>query len=269
MATGTMPAWERQDHAPHAHPGRHPENRQATDYASCTTLDCLQPPEPPGCIMSVPARRVRLNDRPALAPITNASLCQGVQPAGPGSGFPEEPVCGVQVGRAGCRAVPLLPSRALGVSGGAAGIGLEAGEDGVADLPLQRSQGLFGGLALGQLLVVAGAALAVPVADLGDRGHVDGVAVPAVPAPAQPVDNALPGGHLDRRGAVAGGEVVPAGKTGHVADVTDDRSGYYRANPGQAGQASPGRLDRGGQLFPGLADPGVDAAQVLGEGCGR
>jgi hypothetical protein len=60
---------------------------------------------------------------------------------------------------------------------------LEAGVDGVADLPLQAAQGLFGSLAFGQLPLVVGAALAVPVADLGDRGHVDGVVEPPVAAP--------------------------------------------------------------------------------------
>src|SRR3974390_762180 len=87
---------------------------------------------------------------------------------GPGSGLSEEPVPGVRAGRAGCRVVPLLPSWALGAGRGAPGVGLQAGEDGVADLPFQRAQCLFGGLALGQLLVVVGAAFAVPVADLGD-----------------------------------------------------------------------------------------------------
>jgi len=85
-----------------------------------------------------------------------------------------------------------LPSRALHAGGGAAGVGLEAGEDGVTDLPLQRAQGFLAGLALGQLLVEVGAALAVPVADLGDRGHVDGVVEPPVPAPGQPVDLPVP-----------------------------------------------------------------------------
>src|SRR5215831_10260214 len=89
-----------------------------------------------------------------------------------------------------------------------AGVGLEAGVDGVADLPLQAAQGLFAGLAFGQFLVVVGAARAVPVADLGDRGHVDGVVDPAVAAPGQPVDLPLARGNLDRGGAVPGGEVV-------------------------------------------------------------
>jgi hypothetical protein len=69
-------------------------------------------------------------------------------------------------------------------------------------LPLQRAQGLFAGLAFGQLVVVAGAAGAVPVVDLCDRGQVDGVVEPPVPAPGQPVDLPLAGRHLDRGGAV-------------------------------------------------------------------
>jgi hypothetical protein len=80
----------------------------------------------------------------------------------------------------------------------------------------------------------------VPVADLGDRGHVDGVVEAAVPAPAQPVDLARAGGHLDRRGAVVGREAVPAGKAGHVADVADDGGGHDGPDseqPGQAGAA--------------------------------
>ena len=48
------------------------------------------------------------------------------------------------------------------------------------------------GLALGEFLVVVGAALAVQLADLGDRGHVDRVVEPAVPAPGQPETFLLP-----------------------------------------------------------------------------
>ena len=78
----------------------------------------------------------------------------------------------------------------------------------------------FGVLPSAILLVVVGAAVAVAVADLGDRGHVDGVVEAPVPAPGQPVDLAVAGGHLDRCGAVIGGEVVPAREAGHVADVS-------------------------------------------------
>jgi hypothetical protein len=105
---------------------------------------------------------------------------------GSGSGLSEEPVPGVRAGRAGDRVVPLLPSRALRTGCSAPGVGLQAGEGSVADLPFQRAQGLLGGLALGQFPVVAGPALAVPVADLGGRSHVDGVVEPPVPAPGQP-----------------------------------------------------------------------------------
>jgi hypothetical protein len=44
-----------------------------------------------------------------------------------------------------------LPSRALH-GGGAPGVFLQAGEDGVADLAFERAQRLFRGFALGQFL---------------------------------------------------------------------------------------------------------------------
>jgi hypothetical protein len=135
-----------------------------------------------------PAADWQLSGNGQLCPGTSrprswAASCGRRVVARPGSGLSEESAPGVQVGRAGDRAAPLLPSRALGTSCGPPGICLQAGEHGVADLPLQRAQGLFQCLALGQLLVVIGAALAVPVADLGDRRHVDGVVEPPFPAP--------------------------------------------------------------------------------------
>jgi hypothetical protein len=46
-----------------------------------------------------------------------------------------------------------LPSRALGRGGcGAPGVGLQAGEDGVADLAFERAQRFFRGFAFGQFL---------------------------------------------------------------------------------------------------------------------
>ena len=59
--------------------------------------------------------------------------------------------------------------------------------------------------------------------------------------------------------------MVPAGKAGHVADVADDDGGDDGADTVQPGQARPGGLDGDGELLAGLADPGVDATQVLGE----
>jgi hypothetical protein len=72
---------------------------------------------------------------------------------------------------------------------------------------------------------------------------------------------ALAGGHLDRRGPVVSGEGVPAAEAGHIADVADDGRSDDRADSEQPGQAGPGRLHGDGELLPGLADPGVDAAQ--------
>jgi hypothetical protein len=57
----------------------------------------------------------------------------------------------------------------------------------------------------------------VGVADLGDSGHVDGVVDAPVAAQRQPVDFAVPGGHLDRGGAFTAAKefwTVPTVKTG-------------------------------------------------------
>ena len=59
-------------------------------------------------------------------------------------------------------------------------------------LRLRDRRGLFAGLALGYLAVEVSPAFAVPVPDLGDRGHVDGVVDAPVPAPGQPVDLPVP-----------------------------------------------------------------------------
>jgi len=174
--------------------------------------------------------------------------------------------------RAGCEPaaldaewLPGCPRAFRGGGWGAPGISLRAGEDGVADLAFQAAQRFFAGLALGQLLVVVGAARAVLVPDLGDRGHVDRVVEPAVAAPGQPADLPAAGGHLDGRGAVAGGEVIPVREAGHVPDVAGNHGGDDRAGPEQPGQAGPRRGDRGGELLPGLADRRAGAAQIHGE----
>lgn len=114
----------------------------------------------------------------------------------------------------------MLPSRARS-RGGLAGVSLEAAVDGVADLPLESPGRFFAGLALGDPLVVVGPAVAVAVPDLADRGHVDGMVQAAVPAPGQPADRLVPRRRLNRRGAVTGREMVPAGEAGHVGDVVD------------------------------------------------
>ena len=56
-------------------------------------------------------------------------------------------------------------------------------EDGTAGAPVEGPECLFGVLPLSALLVAAGAAVAVTAADPADRGHMDGVVKPPVPAP--------------------------------------------------------------------------------------
>jgi hypothetical protein len=121
---------------------------------------------------------------------------------------------------------------------------------------------LFGCLALGYFLVVAGPALGVPAADLGDRGHVDGVVQPPVPAQRQPVDDPAAGGHLDRRGGVTGGQAVRAGEPGDVADIAGHRGGHGRADAEDLGHGGARGPDRRGQLLLGVAALGVEAAQA-------
>ena len=177
--------------------------------------------------------------------------------ARPGSGLSEEPVFGVGAGHAGGRAVPRVPSRAAAADG-AGRVGPHLPVEGVADLAFERAQRLFGDLALGYLLVVVRAALGVPVADLGDRGHVDGVVQPPVPAQRQPVDDAAARGHFDRGGAVIGGEPVRAGEAGDVADIADHRGGHGGPDPEDLSRRGAAGPDRDGQLPLGIAPLGVD-----------
>src|SRR5580704_2928960 len=109
------------------------------------------------------------------------------------------------------RAAPRCPPGLAGLSGCLPGAGRQDRVDGVADLALERAQGFFRGFTLGQLLVVIGAAVAVPAADLGDCGHVDRVVGPPAAAPGQPAGLPLPRGDLDGGGAVAGGDVSRLG----------------------------------------------------------
>ena len=158
-----------------------------------------------------------------------------------------------------------LPGHLRWLLAGSLGAGEEAGVDGVADLPLEGPERLFARLALGCFLVVVSAAVAVLVPDLGDRGHVDRVVDAAVAAQRQAAGLAVPGGHLDRGGAVRGGEVVAAGEAGHAGDGADDGAGDDRADAGHLGEGGAGGPDRGGGFLAGAAQPGVQAAHVLGE----
>jgi len=146
---------------------------------------------------------------------------------------------------------------------------LEAGEDGVADPPFEASERFLVGLALGDLAVIVGAAGTVPVPDLGDRGHVEGVVDAPVPAQRQPAGLAVPRGHLDRGGAVVRSEVIPAGEPGHVGDVADHGAGIDRAEAEDLGEAGARGSDGRGQLLLGLAELGIQTSQVLQELAGQ
>jgi hypothetical protein len=66
-------------------------------------------------------------------------------------------------------------------------------------------------------------------------------------------------------GAVEGGEVVPAGEPEHLAHVADHGAGDDRADAEQTGQAGAGDPDRCGQLLVGVAQLGIEAADVVDE----
>jgi hypothetical protein len=121
------------------------------------------------------------------------------------------------------------------------------------------------GSSFGYLLVVVGAAGAVLVTDLGDRGHVDRVVDPAVAAQRQAVHFPVPRRHLDRGGAVVGGEVIAAREPGNVAGVSDDGPGVDGADAEDLGEGGARGPDRGGQLLPGVPQLGIKVAQVSEE----
>ena len=113
-------------------------------------------------------------------------------------------------------------------------------------------------LALGPLAFVRDPPRGAGETDLGDHSHVDGVIEPTVAAPGQPVDLLLPGGHLDPRGPVVGGERGPAGETVQV----DHRAGHERPDPVPLGHGGPQRVH--GQVHVLLCLPPllIDALQV-------
>jgi hypothetical protein len=89
--------------------------------------------------------------------------------AGPGGGLPEEPVFWGVIRPRWLQSRSPIASRVPDLICSAPCVCAEAGEDGVADLALERPQCLPVGLALGQLLGVVGAPLAVGLTDLVSR----------------------------------------------------------------------------------------------------
>ena len=121
------------------------------------------------------------------------------------------------------------------------------------------------GLALGDAPVEVGAALAVALAELADRGQVQRVVEGAVAALGDPVHGAAAGGELDRGGAVVGGVAVPVGEPGDVAGVADQHRGDDRADPEDVGEARARRGDGVADASSGLLDLRFDAGDVVGQ----
>src|SRR5690348_18388905 len=88
---------------------------------------------------------------------------------------------------------------------------------------------------------------------------MDGMVEAPVAAQRQPVNLPLPRGHPGRGGAVAGGEMVPAGEPGHGDDVADDGGGDDRPDAEivfSASQQSSPRHRRTGALSTGVSPGG-------------
>ena len=103
---------------------------------------------------------------------------------GPGGDFAEAPVFRFEPAtQASESSWIVLPGPLLSVSADAAGVGDEMSPDDVAEAALQCPDGFAWGLALGELAFVVAATRAVVVADLDDRGDVDGVVESSVAAP--------------------------------------------------------------------------------------
>jgi len=181
-----------------------------------------------------------------------AAACDRRVGPGPGVAWPKSRCSGCEPAALAAEPFPVCPPGLFALAASRwGGVGLKAREDGVADLSFQGAQGFFGGLSLGQFLVEVGAAGAAVVADLADRSHVDGVVEPPVAAPGKPVDLALAAGHLDRRRAIVGSEVIPAGEAGHIAGGGDDGGGDDDwAGAEDLGDGRPGRGDHCGEFLP-------------------
>jgi hypothetical protein len=81
--------------------------------------------------------------------------------------------------------------------------------------------------------------------------------------PGQPVDPPVAGGHLDRGGAVVGGELVPGREPADVADEAEHRRGDDRSDAVEVGQGGFRRRDQPGQPPPGVVALLVDVAQIF------
>jgi hypothetical protein len=115
--------------------------------------------------------------------------CNSRVGVGPGVACPKRWCSGVGASRAGVRVVPRLPSRALAAAAGAQSrVADHADVERIADIAFQGAQRAPASHSLAVLPLAVDAALGAAVADLGNRGHVDGVVELPVPVPGKLVN---------------------------------------------------------------------------------
>ena len=88
------------------------------------------------------------------------------------------------------------------------GVEDELAEDGVGHVALERPQGFPFGLALSHLALEIDPTVCSRIADLGERGDVDGVVEFSIASTREPVSDPTSRRVLDRCHARIGGEVV-------------------------------------------------------------
>ena len=127
----------------------------------------------------------------------------------------------------------------------------ELAVDHIGQPALQAAQRFFAGLAFGPFAFVVGAALAFRVADLGHGHDVHGVVDAAVARAGEAVTDLVARGHVDRGGAVVGGEVVLGREAAHVSHLGQYPAGHEGADAVEVDQACLGGLDHGSDAVPG------------------
>ena len=100
------------------------------------------------------------------------------------------------------------------------------------------------------------------MADLAERGEVQGVVEVAVPAPRQPVSATPARRVFDGGGAVVGGVGVSVREPGDVAGVADQHRGDDRPDPEHVSQRRVGGGDGGSDPAMGLFELGVEVFDV-------
>jgi hypothetical protein len=120
--------------------------------------------------------------------------------------------------------------------------------DDVGQAAFEAAQRFLGGLALEPLALVVATPGRVGLAQLGDGHHVQRVIQPPVPGAGKAVADLLAGRHVDGRGAVVGGEVMPRREPVDGLDLGQDPAGDQWADAIQVGQVRARGIDQRSDL---------------------